>query len=589
MAGPPRELTAEQVARLTQVGLGREPADTIIRGASVVNVFTEEVQEPASVALACGRVASLGPEAEAWQGPRTKVIEAEGLYLIPGLVDAHTHLDTIFQMGPYSEPALAQGNTCAISETAMICGAWGMRGVEAFMADATAAPMRVYFLVPSLVPPFPEFETSAGLSFADFERMLARDDCLGIGETYWPAVTDGDSRVGKRFSLAMAMGKTIEGHAAGARGANLAAYTAAGVTSCHESITGPEAIERLGLGLAVQVREGFVRREMAQVVPALKDLPDTRQVMLVTDLADPAELVVEGAMNALAAKAVALGVKPARAVAWCSLNPARYFGLRRLGAVAPGYVADLALVEDLADFRARAVFLEGEQVAADGRLLTPPAMHRYPAEAWQTMQCAPPTIEDLRVPASGTRAQVRVIEVAGDTITKEGQAELLVDGGAVQADPASDILKIMHINRHQAGRQPAVGFTRGWGLRAGALATTLIWDTCNLLVIGASDAEIALAARRIVEMGGGALVVEGERITAELPLPIAGVTSPQPLAEINQRIAALTSEAQRLGCRPARPFLTAQTFCFTGLPFLRLTDKGLMDVRRRGLVEVVLP
>lgn len=588
MAGAPRALNADDVAELIKVGLGSRAADLIIRHARVVNVFTEQVGEPCTVAVAHGRVAALGPEEDAWLGPDTVVFDAEGAFLIPGLIDAHTHLDAIFQMGPYAGSALAHGNTTAITETAMICGAWGIRGVRAFMADAIACPMRAYFVAPSLAPPYPAFETSAGLSFEDWKSIIERDDCLGIGETYWPPAIDGDQRVARQFAYAMALGKTIGGHAAGARNSNLTAYAAAGVTDCHESITVADALDRLTLGLAVQVREGFVRHDMAAVVPGLKDLPDTRLVMLVTDLADTIEMAEQGAMNVLAAKAVALGVNPARAVAWCSLNPARYFGLKRLGAVAPGYVADMALVQDLTDFKVRAVFLEGQQVAANGRLLAEPAPFEYPAEARSTMRCAAPEPGDFKVPASGEQARVRVIEVAGDTITKPGEDTLAVVDGSVVPDPSRDILKMAHINRHQPGVAPAVAFTRGWGLTRGALATTLIWDTCNLLVIGAGEEEMALAASRIVELGGGMVVVDGERVVAELAMPLAGVVSPAPLEEVNRCEQELAAAARGLGCVPPRPFLTAQCFCFTGLPFLRLTDKGLLDVRRRRMVEVVL-
>ena len=359
------------VARLVRVALGQEPAEVVIRGARLVNVFSETVEEPEAVALAGGRVASLGPELPGWVGPRTQVRQAQGQFLMPGLIDAHTHLDSIFQLGPYAELALPRGNTTAISETGMVAGAWGIGGVRAFLADAAAVSMRVFHLTPSLVPPFPAWETSAGLSSQEITGLLDDPACLGVGETYWPAVIDGDPRPRETFAASLARGKRVGGHAAGARGERLMAYAAAGVGDCHESTTAEEALERIRLGLMVQVREGIVRQEMAAVVPALRELTDSRLVSLVTDLCPLEELVSEGAMNVLAKKAVALGVAPARAVAWCSLNPAQYYGLKGLGAVAPGYVADLVLVEDLVNFRARAVYLEGRLVAEEGRLLAP--------------------------------------------------------------------------------------------------------------------------------------------------------------------------------------------------------------------------
>lgn len=581
-------LDEKGLAGQTRIALGEEPAELVVRGARLVNVFSEQVEPPGALAVARGRVVSLGPESPGWVGAHTRVVEAEGLFLLPGLIDAHTHLDSIFTLRQYARFALASGNTTAISECAMMAGAWGARGVEAMLEETALQPMRLFWTAPPLVPPFPRLETSAGLPYADFARLLERPDFVGTGEAYWPAVTDGDPRIGRRFALAQALAKTQEGHAAGARGERLMAYAAAGVNSCHESITAQDALERLRLGMAVQVRQGFVRREMEAVVPGIKDLPDTRLVSLVTDLADPAEMLEQGVMNPLLAKAVELGVPPARAVAWCSLNPAAHFGLERLGALAPGWVADMALVEDLRSFRARAVFLAGREAARDGRLLDELAEHRYPAAAHETMQCPPLKPEDFRVPATGPEAQVRVAAFAGDTITKEARATLPVVEGSLPPDPGQDVQKLAHVNRHTKELALSVGFISGWGLRRGALATTLEWDTNNLIILGASDKDMAAAGNRSRELGGGIVLAAGGEIKAELPFPIAGVISPLAMEEIVERMRALERGLRELGCGLARPLLTIQTICFTGLPFLRLTDKGLVDVRRREFVEVVL-
>ncbi|MEW5912963.1 MAG: adenine deaminase C-terminal domain-containing protein [Thermodesulfobacteriota bacterium] len=588
MAGRPRPLPASGLRALVRVALGQAPAEALITDARVVNVFNQQISEPTTVALAQGRVAAIGPEAPAWRGPQTQVWPAGGAYLLPGLIDAHTHLDSLFQLGPYSELAMARGNTSAMTELAMMAGAWGIEGLRLMLAEAAAAPMRIFSLAPPLVPPFPEWETSAGLSFAHFQEVLAHPDCLGVGETYWLAIIDGEERATANYAAAQALGKTLEGHGAGARGPRLTAYAAAGTTSCHESVSAADAAERLALGLAVMVREGFVRREMAAVVPALRDLPEAGLAMLVTDLADFDDLIAAGAMNPLLAKAVDLGVAPARAVAWCSLNPARYYGLRYLGAVAPGYVADLVLVEDLQEFRARWVWLEGRLVAQEGRLLAPARPFAYPPAALATTVCPALPPEAFHLAAPGPRAQVRVVEAAGDTITKQAQAELPVERGNVLADPSQDVVKMAHVNRHSPERKMALGFAKGWGLRQGALATNLIWDTTNLFVAGCSEAEMSLAAETVRAMGGGLAVVAGQRVLARLPLPIAGIISPGPVAEAHRLAEDCRRALGQLGCPLPRPFLMAQTFCFTGLPFLRLTDKGLVDVRARKFVEVLL-
>ena len=587
MAFHPQPLDAAGLSRVVQVALGREQADGLIRDARVVNVFDHTISEPQCVALCQGRVAALGPEAEAWAGPQTQVFEARGRYLLPGLIDAHTHLDALFELSAYADLALASGNTTTITELGMMAGAWGISGCRQIMAAAQASPQRVFFTAPPLVPPFPALETSAGLDRAGFQEILDHPACLGVGETYWPAIIDGEERAAANYAAALAAHKRIEGHAAGARNQKLMAYAAAGTTSCHESISPEDAAQRLALGLAVQVREGYVRREMEAVVPSLAQTPECGQVMLVTDLADLNDLMAWGAMNPLLAKAVALGVSPARAVAWCSLNPARYFGLDRLGAVAPGWVADLLLVEDLTEFRSLAVWLEGRLVAQDNRLLTPAAPFNYDPAARATMRFPALSAEDFRVPASGEEALARVVEVSGATITREGEALLPVEAGNARPDPGQDVVKIAHINRHSPELEMAVAFARGWGLKRGALASNFIWDTTNLFVAGTSESDMAAAAEAVRTMGGGwAVVLDGE-VKASLPMPIAGVLAQGSVAEVDQIAEGCRQALADMGCPLERPFLTAQTFCFTGLPFLRLTNKGLVDIRRRAFVEVI--
>ena len=583
------ELTKPAVIHdLVSTALGEEAADLVVKGVRPVNVYLEKVEPPTCLAVRHGRIAALGPLKKAWIGPHTQVVEAGESYLLPGLIDAHTHLDSIFQLGAFTPYALAHGNTCAVTETAMMAGAWGKAGVDLFLKEAARQKMRLFFLAPPLTPPLPELETSADFSAKEFEELLTSPECLGIGETYWTAVTDHDPRVGRFFSLAQNLNKTQEGHAAGAKGDRLVAYAAAGVTSCHEAITGPEALERLRLGIAVQVREGFVRKEMDEVVPSLRDLPDTRQVMLVTDLAPLDGLAENGAMNPLLQKAVEMGVNPARAVAWCSLNPARYFGLRRLGGLAPGNWADFWLAGDLEKFKAQKVYLAGECVAENGIPFDPDTRLDYPESARRTMQCKRPEAADFSIKAQGPEVRARVSVIVSSTITKEAVHELCVEDGLVKPDPKRDILKMGVYNRHARDAAPALGFVQGWGIKSGALATTLLWDANNLLVLGASDREMALAAGRAHELGGGVVVAKGAEILAEHAMPIAGIISDRPLSRIVLEQKACEQALRSLGCGLIDPLLTVQTLSFTGLPFIRLTDKGLVDIKTGTRLEVLL-
>jgi len=570
------------------VALGRRPADVVLRGGRVVDVFTRRVLSGQVVALAGRHIAYLGPDEAGLYGEQTQVHDLEEAFVLPGFIDGHTHMDSLYQCAALVSRALVFGNTTSITETAMIAGALGPEGVDLFCRDAAGLPMRIFFLSPSLTPPFPDLETSAGFDDRAFDRFIARPDVLGLGETYWPAVFNGDERPLYRFSRCQELGKTIEGHAAGARGRNLIAYRAAGVESCHEATTTEGARRRLGLGLAVQIREGYIRREMAQVLPGLDPAElDSGLISLVSDGPDPEELLFSGGLNLLLRKAVSLGVDPLRAVQMLTLNPARHFNLRRLGAVAPGFLADLIVVRDLRDFDCLKVFADGRLVAEAGELRIEVKSFDYPEWTRRSLEFGPVEPAALALPASGREVRVRVVVLAGETITRAEEVDLPVRDGQVRAAPDRDVLKMAHLDRR--GRHgPAVGLVKGFGLKKGAVATSLIWDTNNVLVVGVDEADMAAAVNRLRELGGGFVVWAGGRVEAEFPLPLGGIISPADLKTIAASMKRLDQACWDLGAGRFRPFLTLQTLPFTGLPFYRLTDLGLADVRRGELVEVVL-
>ena len=360
--------TESEIAELIRTAKGETAADVVIAGANLVNVYTGRIEPNTCLAAKGEWIVHVGPWRRDLVGTGTLLIQARGRYLLPGYIDAHTHLDSIFTCHHYATHALKSGNTTAVTEAAMIAGAAGAEGLWGFVDEARGAAMRIFFLSPPLTPPFPEYETSAGLDRGHFERLLTEDDCLGVGETYWVRPVDLDQRALLNFASAHRLNKTIEGHAAGARDEKLSAYLAAGVSSCHEAISFDDGFERLRAGLAVMIREGYVRQEMEAVLPGLLDYDHSR-VMLVTDLASPEEMITQGTMRPLLRKAVSLGADPVDAVKMVTLNPATYFGLDRiLGGLAPGRLADAVLVGDLYDFEATTVMLGGRVAAEAGRL-----------------------------------------------------------------------------------------------------------------------------------------------------------------------------------------------------------------------------
>jgi adenine deaminase len=574
-----------EIGRRVRVALGEEKADLVILNGALINVYTGEVQGGCSVAVAGRWICSIGEDLTRSIGAATLVIDARGA---PGFIDPHTHLDSIFQCAEYARYAVPRGNTTAVTESSMIANAEGLQGVTWFIEDSQGLPLRIFILAPSLIPPFPVLETSAGFSIADFQSVITHDRCLGIGESYWPPVVEQDERAMKRYAMAHTLGKTREGHAAGARGERLVAYAAAGTTSCHEATSATEALARLRLGMWVMVREGSIRQELKAIAEIKDHQIDLRRMMLCTDLADPEMLIPEGCMDELVRRAIAYGFDPVTAIQMVTINPAQYYGLRDLGGVAPGMVADVLLLDDLKDVAVKTVIKDGVVVAEAGRLVVELPRRRYPQAAYHTFSVEGISEADLRIPAPDNAAMVRAVAIVSETITEERQVTLQSRQGNLIADPVKDIIKMAHVSRRERRPRPALGFVHGLGIREGAVATSLIWDTCNILVVGATEPEMAFAVNCLLGHQGGFIVVKGNQVIAEYPLPVCGIISDLPLKEIARQMKEVDAGCRQLGCAIPRPFVTLQTLPFTGLPYLRLTDKGLVDIRKKAFVDLIV-
>ncbi|MBI3077508.1 MAG: adenine deaminase, partial [Deltaproteobacteria bacterium] len=362
-------VTREELRALIEVALGRAKADLVVVNGRLVNVYSGEVQQGVTVAIKGRRIAYVGAGCEHTIGPETERLDAAGAYLVPGLIDAHTHQAELLQLTEFVRVAAPHGTTTVVTETNGLANAMGAAGVQAFLEECRHQPIKVFITAPGMVPPFPHLEGSRRLDLDEFTAILDDERTLGMGESFWPRVLVADDSILERLRRCLNAGKEPEGHAAGARRERLQAYAAAGISSCHESISPEDALERLRLGLHVMLREGSIRQDLAGIAP-LKDAPvDTRRLILVTDTTWPGELVADGHMDHVVRRAVALGFDPVRAVQMATLNAAEHFGLKHLGGIAPGKIADLLLVDDLRAFRARVVLSDGRLLARDGRLL----------------------------------------------------------------------------------------------------------------------------------------------------------------------------------------------------------------------------
>jgi adenine deaminase len=569
--------------KLLRTAKGELAPDTIIRGGRLVNVFTNRIDENISILIKDGYIASITDGKGEPSG--SQVIEANGLYLCPGFIDSHTHLDSMqpfYGIVPYS---LRGGTTAVISECAIVAQSCGISALHSFIDSTKGYPLKCYFVAPGLTPTFPNLERAKGISFKDFSNVLKRDDFLGIGEAYWTRMIEGDDRLLKKAALAISLRKTLEGHAAGARGSRLVQYTTTGITSCHESTTYEEAVEKLRYGVYVMLREGWVRKELKEL-SALKDAGvDERRLIFASDVFDPVMLVEEGYMDVIVRTAIGLGFSPMQAIKMATINPADYWGLRHLGAIAPLRCADILFIDELANVSIKRVMANGQMVYDGGRFIPEIKPYRYPAAMKKTITAQRLKEEDFRIKARNTQNRVRIIEIANPTITKESIVTLGASSGYLENDLTSDILPIAVIHRNDK-KKIGKGFIRGTNIKGGAFATTVVWDTANILVIGSSQKEMVAAVNRLIEIQGGVVIVRKGKPIYEFAMPVYGVIPPYGMEEVKNKTKQLDEMMKEIGSSIDRPFLTLQTITFTGLPFLRITDRGLADIRAKKIVSI---
>jgi adenine deaminase len=573
--------------RLLAAAKGEEPADKVIKNGRIINVFTNSIEEGLVVSIKDGYVTGIEPEAGVvWSG-KTEVIDAGARYLCPGFIDAHTHLDAMYPFHAIVPYSLKGGTTCLVSEGGMVGTSCGLAALECFFDSTKGYPLRCYFLAPPETPPFPDMETAVGLSMPEFEKILARDDVLGIGEGYWTRVVEGDERVLGQASLALSQRKTLEGHAAGARGQRLVQYLMTGITSDHESTTLDEAFEKLRFGVYVMIREGFVRRELGEL-SKLKDLGvDKRRLILVSDTFDAVMLCEEGYLDSVVRRAIGYGFDPIEAIKMATINVADYYGLRHLGAIAPLRHADILFLDDLEGVSVEHVMVNGEMVVTDREFTGQIRPYKYPDAMKRTIKAEKVTEEAFRIPAVPGKGRVRVINVVNETITRETEGILPVSEGYLEKDIDRDILPVAVIYRG-GGRRMGKGFITGTGIKEGAFATNLTWDAGNLLVVGSSEAEMANAVNRLIDLQGGYVISRKGKISYEFPMPVFGLIPECSLKENAEKIKELEVRMAEIGSTMPRPFLALQTIPFTGLPFLRITDKGLADIKSKRLVSLYL-
>jgi adenine deaminase len=562
-------------AELITTARGDAPADLLLKNAAVVNVFTAKI-ETADVAISGDRIAGIGSYTQAKQ-----VIDLKGRYLAPGLIDGHTHLESaMLDVGEYARAVVPHGTSAIVTDLHEIANVCGLRGIYYVLECIRHTPLDLFLMAPSCVPATHLETSGAVIGTEEIGRLLKEENCLGLGEVMnYPGVIYGDQVM--LAKLALAAGKVIDGHAPGVTGKQLAAYVSAGIMSDHESVSLAEAEEKLKLGMQIMVREGSSEKNLEALLPLITDA-NFRKCCFVVDDRSCADLLKDGEIDAVVRKAIRLGMDPVRAIQMASINTAQYFRISGLGAVAPGYLANLIVIDDLATLKIGKVFYRGKLAAENGRPLFE-AYRSTDEQLAHSVNIRPFSLADLRLQTRGETFPVIEV-VSGQIITRSRIAKVKTENGCIQSDTSSDILKLVVVERHKASGNIGRGLVSGFNLKRGALASSVAHDSHNIVAVGASDEDILAAVRAVEAMQGGLAAVEAGKVLERLPLPVAGLLSTEPLESVTQKLENLESTARRLGSTLPAPFSVLSFLALPVINELRLTDLGLVDVRAFKLI-----
>ncbi|MCL0094739.1 adenine deaminase [Dehalococcoidales bacterium] len=561
---------------LISVAKGELPAHLVLANAKVINVFTGEI-EPGNVAIYEDRIAGVGDYYQA-----NEVLDLTGKYLAPGLINGHTHLESsMLDIAQYARAVVPRGTLALVTDLHEIANVCGLDGIKYVLNCGRRLPLELFLMAPSCVPATHLETSGASLDPEDLRQLLRWQGCIGLGEVMnFPGVISGDTSVRSKISLARR--KIVDGHAPGVGGKELSAYIAAGIYSDHESVCLDEAREKLKQGMFLMIREGSSEKNLGALLPLVTDKTYKRCLFVVDDRSC-VDLLRDGDIDAMVRKAIHLGLDPVRAIQLATINTAEYFRLDKLGAVAPGYLANLIVLSDLSNLQIDMVFYRGHLVARQGKPLFP-SYQVSRKGLTNTVKIKPFDIAALKLLASGETEPVIEV-IPGQIITRKRVEKVKVTDGVIMPDISRDILKLVVVERHKATGNIGLGLVMGFGLKKGALASSIGHDSHNIIAVGTNDEDIFTAIKEIERLNGGLVVAAETKVLASLALPIAGLLSDEPLEMVVSKLEKLEQLAKNLGTTLPSPFSTLSFLALPVIPELRLTDLGLVDVNEFRLIR----
>lgn len=589
------EVTKELVA----TALGKMKADLVIKNGTLVNVYTGELVEKINVAVKGDRIAHIGNKIDNVIGDNTEVIDAKGNYLVPGFLDGHVHIESSMLLpSEFAKAVLPHGTTAVFADPHEIANVLGLKGIKLMLEDSKGLPLKVYIAVPSCVPAsFPEFETAgAAIGPQDVEEVLQWENVVALAEMMnYPGVLMGDDKVHGEIQVTLKHGKVVEGHYADPElDEKLSAYIAAGITSCHESTRRIDALERARRGIWAMIREGSAWHDLEEVIKAVTERRiDTRKIILVTDDRHPEDILVEGHIDHVVRRAIQEGVDPITAIQMVTVNTAEHYKVDLdVGGIAPAKFADILIVEDLAKVEISMVIADGKVVAKDGKLAVDIKRKEMPEWATKTMNVKRKlTSEDfvIKAPIKEGTVKAHVVQVIEAKVTtKHLIEEIPVVNYELKPKVEDDIAKAAVIERHHASGDMGIGLVKGFGFKEGAIASTVAHDSHNLLVAGVNEEDMAFAANKLIDAGGGMIVVRNQEILGLVELPVAGLMSTEDAETVSEKVRKLAEGWRQIGRKMVSPFMTMALLSLSVLPELRITDQGIIDTLKFQKISLIV-
>ena len=584
----------ECTIRLAKVATGAEKADLVIKNARLVNVCTHEIMDKVSVAIVDGRIALVG-DAEHCIGENTMVIDAENKYLAPAFMDGHIHIESsMLSVGEYAKAVVAHGTSGVFIDPHEICNVLGLDGVNYMMEDAKRTSLKTMLTTPSCVPAVGGFEdTGAKIDPEDIALTMDYDCCVGLGEMMnFPGILGGNPHTHGIVGETLKAGKIPTGHySLPETGAGLNAYIASGIRCCHESTRAEDALAKMRLGMYAMLREGSAWHDLHEVAKAVTEKKvDSRFACLISDDTHPHTLIEHGHLDYIVRRAIEEGIDPVTAIQMVTINVAQCFQLdHEMGSVSPSKCADFVLIDDLNTCHVTDVFIDGELVAKDGKMTVEFAPYTYSEKAVNSIHLDKLTAADFKISCEGECVNVHAIEIIPARVgTFDKIVTLPVREGSIAADPEQDVLKVAVFERHKRTGTVGKGFTKGFGIKRGALAQTVAHDAHNLLVVGSNDEDMALAANTLIECGGGLVAVLDGKVLSLVALPIAGLMSDRPIDEMSASIEKMEQTWAEMGSTLPSPFMTMALIPLACLPETRLTNRGMVDCRTFEFMDLVV-